>query len=168
MQLLRPFSQLVPPLLLLLLLLAAVAFTTVAPTALAFAGAPNLPKTSAPPGRPMAATTPRSCPSTAAAAAASASAAEGTGSTGGGSGTPISRVGFGTYRVGGTEDQAAAIREALLNGVTLVDTSANYGDGESEATIGRVVRELVADGKLRREETIIVSKFGYIQGQNLR
>jgi uncharacterized protein len=77
--------------------------------------------------------------------------------------TPISRIGFGTYRVGNSKEQAQAIREALLHGVTLIDTSANYGDGDSERTIGHVVRELVAEGRLRREDLVLVSKFGYIQ-----
>lgn len=106
-------------------------------------------------------TTPRTCPST----ARMASSASGSTTEGSGSGAaqpnkpvPISRIGFGTYRVGNSKEQAAAIREALLNGVTLIDTSANYGDGDSEKTIGVVVRALVEEGKLRREDLVLVSK----------
>lgn len=108
--------------------------------------------------------TARTCPSpssSAMASSSSASSTEGSGSSGSGSKPkpiPISRIGFGTYRVGSSKDQEAAIREALLNGLTLIDTSANYGDGDSERTIGTVVRALVDEGKLKREDLVLVSK----------
>lgn len=112
------------------------------------------------PGVP--ATSPRTCPST---ARMMASASGSTTAEGGSSGTakpskpvPVSRIGFGTYRVGNSKEHAAAIREALLNGVTLVDMSANYGDGDAEKTTGVVVRALVEEGKLRREDLVLVSK----------
>jgi uncharacterized protein len=80
-----------------------------------------------------------------------------------------SRLGFGTYRVT-THDTAHrdALKKALTGGCNLVDTSTNYMDGESERLIGTVLHELVAAGALRREEVIVVSKIGYVQGQNLK
>ena len=81
----------------------------------------------------------------------------------------VSPVGFGGYRV---DDRVArhreALRLALLSGVNLVDTSTNYGDGHSELLVGRVLKELAASGEVPREEVVVVTKAGYVQGQNLR
>ena len=44
----------------------------------------------------------------------------------------VSRVGFGGYRVDDRSDvHREALREALVAGVSLVDTSTNYADGHS-------------------------------------
>ena len=77
----------------------------------------------------------------------------------------VSRIGIGTYRFE-IESHGPALRKALAAGINLIDTSANYGDGRSEEIIGQVVREMVAAGQLNRDDVTIVSKFGYIQGQN--
>jgi aryl-alcohol dehydrogenase-like predicted oxidoreductase len=80
----------------------------------------------------------------------------------------VSRLGFGGYRVDDeTPEHRAALERALLGGVTLVDTSTNYTDGGSERLIGTVLDELMGGGRLRREDVVIVSKIGYVQGQNL-
>jgi len=79
-----------------------------------------------------------------------------------GSATTLPRIGFGTYRIG--PEHAAALRSALKHGISLIDTSANYGDGRSEETIGAVLR---ADD-IKRHQVTVISKFGYIQGQNLQ
>lgn len=85
-----------------------------------------------------------------------------------GCGLPISRIGYGTYRIGlNNAEQAESLREALLHGINVIDTSANYGNGEAEECIGQVVRELMQEGKLKREDILLVSKVGYIQGQNM-
>jgi uncharacterized protein YyaL (SSP411 family)/aryl-alcohol dehydrogenase-like predicted oxidoreductase len=79
-----------------------------------------------------------------------------------------SRLGFGTYRV---TVQEAEHREALINalrgGCNVVDSSTNYMDGDSERLVGSVLAELVKAGEIAREDVIIVSKVGYVQGQNL-
>lgn len=83
-------------------------------------------------------------------------------------GLTISQAGFGGYRTvkdNGRHEQA--LRFALQNGINLIDTSSNYGDGRSEELIGRIVMELVDGGELRREQVIIVTKAGYLQGFNL-
>lgn len=81
----------------------------------------------------------------------------------------VSPVGFGTYRV---DDRVArhreALRLALLSGVNLVDTSTNYGDGRSELLVGKVLKELAASGEVKRDEVVVVTKAGYVQGSNLR
>jgi aryl-alcohol dehydrogenase-like predicted oxidoreductase len=81
----------------------------------------------------------------------------------------VSPVGFGGYRVDDRVDRhREALRLALLSGVNLVDTSTNYGDGHSELLVGKVLREMAAAGEVAREEVVVVTKAGYVQGQNLR
>jgi hypothetical protein len=85
------------------------------------------------------------------------------------SGLTTSRLGFGSYRVDTREPEYRdALKKALREGVNLIDTSTNYMDGDSERLIGSVLRELIKDGELSREEVIVVSKIGYVQGQNLK
>jgi hypothetical protein len=80
-----------------------------------------------------------------------------------------SRLGFGTYRVGMNEpEHREALKKALKEGINLIDTSTNYMDGESERLVGSVLGELIKAGELVREEVIVVSKIGYVQGQNLK
>jgi hypothetical protein len=82
-------------------------------------------------------------------------------------GLVTSRLGFGGYRV---DDETPAHREALVlaleAGVNLVDTSANYAGGASERLVGEALHELIARGALRREEVVVVSKLGYLQGDD--
>ena len=79
-----------------------------------------------------------------------------------------SRLGFGTYRATAQEqDHREALSKALRAGCNVIDTSTNYMDGESERLIGSVLAELARSGDIAREEIIIVSKIGYVQGQNL-
>jgi uncharacterized protein YyaL (SSP411 family)/aryl-alcohol dehydrogenase-like predicted oxidoreductase len=87
----------------------------------------------------------------------------------GSTGLTTSKLGFGGYRTG-TED--ADHRQALINalraGCNLIDTSTNYMDGDSERLVGSVLAELAKQGELKREEVIVVSKIGYVQGRNLK
>ena len=86
----------------------------------------------------------------------------------GSTGLAVSRLGFGCYRVDDeTPDHRAALIQALLDGCNLIDTSTNYMDGESERLVGSVLAELSRDGRVAREEVVVVSKIGYVQGQNL-
>jgi hypothetical protein len=66
----------------------------------------------------------------------------------------------------GVERHHRALQKALLQGINLIDTSANYADGGSEQLVGTVVTELIVRGDLTRESVVIVSKAGYLQGQN--
>ncbi len=115
------------------------------------------------------------CPGSASAAATAAYAARmharyGSAAYGrlGVTGLTVSRLGFGTYRI---DDETPAHREALahalLAGVNIIDTSTNYTDGGSERAVGAVLAELRAAGRLAREDAVVVSKIGYVQGRTL-
>lgn len=81
----------------------------------------------------------------------------------------VSRVGFGCYRVHEFEpDHREALRQALLSGVNLIDTSTNYTDGSAERLVGDITRELFESEQLLREEIVVVTKVGYVQGSNLK
>jgi len=83
-------------------------------------------------------------------------------------GLTVSRLGFGGYRVDDeTPEHRAALEQALLGGVNVIDTSTNYTDGASERLVGQVLRELVGRGALPRDALVVVSKIGYVQGSNL-
>jgi aryl-alcohol dehydrogenase-like predicted oxidoreductase len=77
--------------------------------------------------------------------------------------------GFGGYRIiENNQIHYNALRKAILSGINLIDTSSNYSDGESEKLIGKVVNELINEEKIDRDEIIVISKGGYLQGQNLK
>lgn len=65
-------------------------------------------------------------------------------------GLRVSALGFGCGSVGGLMvrgepgEQRAAVQRALEAGVTYFDTAPSYGDGRSEANLGRVLRALDA------------------------
>ena len=86
----------------------------------------------------------------------------------GSTGLTTSRLGFGGYRIDAEESSHRdALMKALRNGCNLIDTSTIYTDGESERVIGSVLGDLIKKNELVREETIVVSKIGYVQGHNL-
>jgi aryl-alcohol dehydrogenase-like predicted oxidoreductase len=71
-------------------------------------------------------------------------------------------IGFGCYRISnGNAAHEQALRDYLARGGNLIDTSANYGDGRSETLVGKVL------GDVPRDRVIVVTKGGYIQGQNM-
>jgi aryl-alcohol dehydrogenase-like predicted oxidoreductase len=79
----------------------------------------------------------------------------------------VSRAGFGCYRVNsGVTAHAEALKQALTGGINLIDTSANYADGGSEQLVGEVLKDLIASGRIVREQVVVVSKGGYLQGSN--
>jgi len=82
-------------------------------------------------------------------------------------GLHVSQAGFGGYRISaGVAEHAAALQHALISGIALIDTSANYADGGSEELVGQVLAHMVDSGELRRDAVVVVSKAGYLQGQN--
>src|SRR5258708_6737832 len=84
-------------------------------------------------------------------------------------GWSVSPVGFGGYRISPlVQDHREALKLALTSGCNLIDTSTNYGDGASEKLIGEVLRELTTEHGLKRDQVVVVSKVGYIQGENLK
>ena len=86
-----------------------------------------------------------------------------------GTGLYVSRLGFGTYRA--NKDIRAhfnALREALLSGTNVIDTAANFNEGASETLVGGVLRELIQAGRISREQVVVLSKAGFIQGKRLQ
>lgn len=79
----------------------------------------------------------------------------------------VSAAGFGSYRIDASSPaHEEALLYALRSGVNLIDTSANYTDGGSERLIGRVLGKLAAAGEIERDQVVVVSKAGYLQGEN--
>ncbi len=83
-------------------------------------------------------------------------------------GLNVSACGFGAYRVDyRVREHYEALEYAISQGINLIDTSANYSDGGSEILIGNVLADMIESEKILREEIVIVSKGGYLQGKNL-
>jgi len=86
----------------------------------------------------------------------------------GSTGLTVSRIGFGCYRVDDqTPEHRAALDQALADGCTLIDTSTNYTDGASERLVGEALADLRRRDARRRAAVTVVSKVGYVQGQNM-
>ena len=82
-------------------------------------------------------------------------------------GLSVSQIGFGGYRIDVRSPlNLEALKKALISGINLVDTSANYTDGNSELLIGDVLKDLIESNKVSRESMVVVTKGGYIQGEN--
>jgi aryl-alcohol dehydrogenase-like predicted oxidoreductase len=78
-----------------------------------------------------------------------------------------SQAGFGCYRLEPrVKEHEISLRKSLLSGVNLIDTSSNYGDGGSEKLVGAVLKDLIGSGDISRQSVVVVSKVGYLQGQN--
>src|SRR5215475_13196845 len=76
--------------------------------------------------------------------------------------TPASRVGLGTWAMGGVQwggtddnESVKTIHAALDRGVTLIDTAPAYGFGHSERVVGRAIAE-----RGRRDQVLIATKVG--------
>ena len=77
----------------------------------------------------------------------------------------MSTFAFGTYRISDHNPvHIEALKEAVMGGIVLIDTSTNYTDGGAERAIGHVLQYVPDE---IRSKIKIVSKYGYIQGSNL-
>jgi aryl-alcohol dehydrogenase-like predicted oxidoreductase len=77
------------------------------------------------------------------------------------------KIGFGCYRIDNRiEEHVNSLTKAILNGIRLIDTSANYTDGRSEILVGNVLCDLIESKRIKREDVTIVTKGGYMQGKN--
>lgn len=84
-------------------------------------------------------------------------------------GFTVSICGFGGYRIDdGIPQHQNSLGLALTSGINLIDTSSNYADGGSEILIGKVLKKLISEKKIERENIVVVSKGGYLQGSNLK
>lgn len=81
-------------------------------------------------------------------------------------GLQVSSLGLGTYlgNPNETDDKfyIEAIKTALLSGINLLDTAINYRCMRSEGNIGQALRELISEGKMKREEVVVCTKGGFI------
>lgn len=78
----------------------------------------------------------------------------------------MGNLGFGSYRITvKSKEHKEALILAIQKGIKLIDTSANYTDGDSEKLIGDVLKELNLSNSDKRP--ILVTKAGYVQGKNL-
>jgi hypothetical protein len=79
----------------------------------------------------------------------------------------VGKIGYGTYRVhADVEEHARTLLYAVLHGCNVVDTSSNYTDGGSERLVGNALRALIESQGIARENVVVVTKAGYIQGSN--
>jgi pyridoxine 4-dehydrogenase len=69
----------------------------------------------------------------------------------------VPRVGLGTNRLSHTPEHVAFVREAVAEGVRMIDTAHTYGSGESETTIGEALSPLPAD-------VVVATKGGWDDG----
>ncbi|MCH9739598.1 MAG: aldo/keto reductase [Epsilonproteobacteria bacterium] len=80
----------------------------------------------------------------------------------------FSKLGIGTFNKEPYKEEnyvfeyMAGVKEAVLNGINLIDTASNYRYGQSETEIGIALKELLEEGKVKREELILCSKGGFI------
>src|SRR5215467_10415110 len=79
--------------------------------------------------------------------------------------TPASRIGLGTWAMGGVQwggtdddESVRTIHAALDLGITLIDTAPAYGAGHSEEVVGRAIAEHGG-----REKVVVATKVGLEQ-----
>lgn len=78
----------------------------------------------------------------------------------------FSSTGIGSY-LGEPDDAtdslyAQALKEAVLNGVNVIDSAINYRAQRSERCFGKALAELIREGKISRDEIILCTKGGFI------
>jgi aryl-alcohol dehydrogenase-like predicted oxidoreductase len=81
-------------------------------------------------------------------------------------GLALSSVGLGTY-LGPEDDETdalyeAAIEQALLSGINVVDSAINYRRQRSERAVGRALARVVGAGRLAREAVVVATKGGFL------
>ncbi len=72
--------------------------------------------------------------------------------------TALTRIGLGTNRLTDTPENRAFLREALADGVNLIDTAYLYTGGDSERTIGAALAPF-------SERYVVATKGGYKPGE---
>ena len=85
----------------------------------------------------------------------------------GGTNFSVSAAGFGCYRVDAEiEQHRQALHLAIDNGINIFDTSSNYTNGFSEECVGDVLNQKIIDSEIKRENVVVITKGGYIQGED--
>ncbi|KAI8084657.1 NADP-dependent oxidoreductase domain-containing protein [Halteromyces radiatus] len=75
----------------------------------------------------------------------------------------VTRLGFGGYRVSQIESHGAALQYALEQGINLIDTGANFENGQSEKIIG----DILSSSSINRKDVTLVTKAGYLSKQDI-
>lgn len=81
----------------------------------------------------------------------------------------FSKLGLGTFNKEPYKEEnyvfhyIEGVKEAVKNGINLIDSASNYRYGQSEKEIGIALKELFEEKIVTREELIICSKGGFIQ-----
>jgi aryl-alcohol dehydrogenase-like predicted oxidoreductase len=81
----------------------------------------------------------------------------------------FSKLGLGTFNKEPYKEEnyifhyIEAVKEAVKNGINVIDTASNYRYGQSEKEIAQALKELFDENLAKREELIICSKGGFIQ-----
>ena len=85
-------------------------------------------------------------------------------------GLRLSMLGFGCGNVGGLiirgahQDRVRAVARALEAGINYFDTAPQYGNGQSEQNLGRVLREVQAEAYVGTKVRIPPEEFGDLRG----
>ncbi|RAP31287.1 hypothetical protein DID76_03115 [Candidatus Marinamargulisbacteria bacterium SCGC AG-414-C22] len=81
----------------------------------------------------------------------------------------VAEAGFGTYRIDEVnQDHRSSLKHAIGKGINVIDTSANYTDGKSESCVGHILHELYDEGVVQRDQVVVMTKAGYIQGETYK
>gem|GEM_PF-3297813 len=84
-------------------------------------------------------------------------------------GLEVSPICFGSLRL---TPQNGVYKEtlykALKGGIRFIDTSASYGNGASEILIGEVIKEFLSEEPQEKENIVLCTKIGLIQGTGLK
>lgn len=80
----------------------------------------------------------------------------------------VSPICFGSLRLTPENEMyKESLRVAFSQGINFIDSSGSYGDGASELLIGDVIKEKMAMGEIQRNQLVISTKIGTLQGRIL-
>jgi nucleoside-diphosphate-sugar epimerase/aryl-alcohol dehydrogenase-like predicted oxidoreductase len=79
---------------------------------------------------------------------------------------PLSSIAIGTHRgenTDETDDQyRLSITESVLRKINVIDTAINYRNTRSEKVVGEVIRNLITENHIKRNDVFVITKGGYI------
>lgn len=80
----------------------------------------------------------------------------------------VSPICFGSLRLTPENEMyKESLRVAFSQGINFIDSSGSYGDGASELLIGDVIKEKMENQEITREQLVISTKIGTLQGRIL-
>jgi len=79
---------------------------------------------------------------------------------------PLSKIAIGTFKGDRgqevSDEYKQAIKRSVKNSINVIDTAINYRDTESELAVGQIVKELIDDGLIKRDQVFISTKGGFM------